>query len=507
MSLLRIGLAVFMSIGAGLTLAANVRVDDGEAGTRQESPYLWVGSGGVLHVVWADQREGAKDVRYARSTDSGSTWSASSRVNDAQGKLMAGFQNGPQIRSMGTDTLVVTWTDTRDGMIDANIYVAHSVDAGAQWSVGQRINDDTVRAYNFMPSMDVMSDGSVVVAWLDERGSGSDIMFSRSRDLGATWSPNVITVTQSQGEPCDCCLPQLVAGPGASLILAFRNNIENIRDMYLVRSSDSGAIWSSPTRISEGAWRVNGCPSSGPTIAVHRDKIVAAWMDKNLGRAAIWADGSVDRGETFGADLLVHDPGGNGSVNYPVIADGGSSIYLAYRSSTRDLGDIALAVSGDGGLAYDVVGYLNDDAAGPRQEEVDLRVDDHGDAIAVWTDYRFESAGDIYFGRGLATSIAKTTPPRTTGGASFRELGPNPFNPELHISFELDREGRAILTLYDERGHRVRELWAGRLAQGLHQMRWDGRNDAGSAVATGTYVVSLRLDGERVDQRRVVLVK
>ncbi len=45
-----------------------------------------------------------------------------------------------------------------------------------------------------------------------------------------------------------------------------------------------------------------------------------------------------------------------------------------------------------------------------------------------------------------------------------------------------------------------------RLYGGEHRVAWDGRSDAGTAQASGSYVVQLRTD-ERIDSKRVMLVK
>lgn len=69
---------------------------------------------------------------------------------------------------------------------------------------------------------------------------------------------------------------------------------------------------------------------------------------------------------------------------------------------------------------------------------------------------------------------------------------PNPFNPSLRLALELPAPGPATLEILDLRGRRVVELQHGPLAAGRHEFRWDGRDDAGQDLPSGTYVARLR---------------
>jgi hypothetical protein len=83
---------------------------------------------------------------------------------------------------------------------------------------------------------------------------------------------------------------------------------------------------------------------------------------------------------------------------------------------------------------------------------------------------------------------------------------PNPFNPTTRIDFVLDTDARAALTIYDVGGRPVRTLLQAALPPGPHSVTWDGRDDRGSAVASGIYMVQLTADG-RTMRRKAVLSK
>ncbi len=81
---------------------------------------------------------------------------------------------------------------------------------------------------------------------------------------------------------------------------------------------------------------------------------------------------------------------------------------------------------------------------------------------------------------------------------------PNPFNPATTIKFDLAAGGAAALRVYDVRGRLVRTLVDGPMPAGAHQISWDGRNNAGSAVASGVYLLEMVAGGKRDDLKLVL---
>ena len=74
---------------------------------------------------------------------------------------------------------------------------------------------------------------------------------------------------------------------------------------------------------------------------------------------------------------------------------------------------------------------------------------------------------------------------------------PNPFNPAVVIPLDLATDAAQMsLTVYDVLGRRVRQLWQGPLGAGNHRFVWDGRDEAGKAVAAGVYLYKVEVDGQ-----------
>jgi hypothetical protein len=83
---------------------------------------------------------------------------------------------------------------------------------------------------------------------------------------------------------------------------------------------------------------------------------------------------------------------------------------------------------------------------------------------------------------------------------------PNPFNPRTTVFFDVAVAGRVDVRVYSLSGRLVRTLMSGDMTVGNHQVVWDGIDDAGRSVASGTYLVRL-VARDRTDSRSMVLLK
>lgn len=88
---------------------------------------------------------------------------------------------------------------------------------------------------------------------------------------------------------------------------------------------------------------------------------------------------------------------------------------------------------------------------------------------------------------------------------------PNPSNPEVWIPFSLASTADVVLTIYSLDGRQVRKIELGHRAAGRYISKgraahWDGRNEFGERVASGTYVYRIQA-GEFAQTRRMLVMK
>jgi hypothetical protein len=106
----------------------------------------------------------------------------------------------------------------------------------------------------------------------------------------------------------------------------------------------------------------------------------------------------------------------------------------------------------------------------------------------------------------LAVSFAQVTGVQTPPAFHLSANYPNPFNPLTTIRFALPDPQHVTLAVYGINGQRVALLASNQYAAGVHEIVWNGQDDAGRVVAAGPYFY--RIDAGPYRQvKKMVLIK
>ena len=98
-------------------------------------------------------------------------------------------------------------------------------------------------------------------------------------------------------------------------------------------------------------------------------------------------------------------------------------------------------------------------------------------------------------GDGQSSKIVVSDAPKESG-ITQASVFPNPFNPEVTLTFDLEHSASVSVRIYNELGQQVRVLATeGVRPAGSYQFVWDGRDQAGQFQASGTYLLVLAVDG------------
>jgi hypothetical protein len=124
-----------------------------------------------------------------------------------------------------------------------------------------------------------------------------------------------------------------------------------------------------------------------------------------------------------------------------------------------------------------------------------------------WTCFRF-----VWTGPGTAPDLSDcggagvndpVNDPAQPGTSTSRAY-PNPTAGSTEIRFNVSRFGMVRLAVYDMNGRVVRTLVDGPRSAGEHAVTWDGRNSAGTPVASGMYFYRLATPGQS-ESNKIVL--
>jgi hypothetical protein len=83
---------------------------------------------------------------------------------------------------------------------------------------------------------------------------------------------------------------------------------------------------------------------------------------------------------------------------------------------------------------------------------------------------------------------------------------PNPFNPSLTIPFDLSKDGRVTIKIYNLKGQLIKNLIDEDKKASNYRIVWDGKDNNGHIVSAGTYIVRMNAP-EYNSSRKIVMVK
>lgn len=87
---------------------------------------------------------------------------------------------------------------------------------------------------------------------------------------------------------------------------------------------------------------------------------------------------------------------------------------------------------------------------------------------------------------------------------------PNPFNPVTNIVFSLPVQSVARLEIFNLAGEKVATLLNDTIQSGRHSIKWNGKNNSGQNVSSGTYIYSLTINsGTNIEtiSKKLLLLK
>jgi hypothetical protein len=210
---------------------------------------------GDLMISWIKTTPLGGDVHFIRSTDGGLTWMHPVKVTN-NAVVIADFQRGAEFAVDTKMRIHMCWMENRVNK-QPDIWYTRSEDTGKTWTAPISVSADSGLYVQDFPSIAVDSDDRVYISFLDsrERVKGESpyeqLYLTRSTDYGMTWSPSkrITYYKGGIGGTCECCKQDIVAGKNGTVMVAYRSNIENRRDMFVVRSSDAGESFQEPVRM------------------------------------------------------------------------------------------------------------------------------------------------------------------------------------------------------------------------------------------------------------------
>ncbi len=482
-----------------------------------ESPgtpsYVGLSNGGIavtpdrtIHVVWTEQDaelEGSlrHQVYTAEVVDDAVSTAAHLIVpylDSYPGRPDTGAK-WPTLTTDPAGDLHLAWHDYRIGEIwNVEIYYKHRPQ-GTEWdpsaAADLRLTTTDHAEWNgdngYLPTIRRSPLGELRVVWFDMRfyPEEAEIM-SKATLFGGGWdtTPGDSADERLTENPANSEFPDLVFDTEGTAHVAYADNTDDLYGIYHTWLPAGGAEWSGPQKITP-----DSVVARSPSLAASPDgSILCVWEDGREGAARVYA-ALLDSAGAPWSDAEPVSPIGVG-VSGPAAASTPDGIFHVVWSDRR-LGffdDVVWYQHGKGG-EWDPSGAMDERiSTGTRATDPEITGSLDGRVVVSWRDKSEDSSADIWMRiRSVAPTGVADAPPAIPARSRFGTPRPNPFNPRVILPLELSVEGFVRVDVHSISGRRVRRLLARRLEPGTHHLLWDGRNDAGHPLPSGSYIARL----------------
>ncbi len=247
--------------------------------------------------------------------------------------------------------------------------------------------------------------------------------------------------------------------------------------------------------------------NTGDTVCVYFDPIFGGKLDSikvQFSKAGslqggVWEYTGSQRPTPLGASMIsfTANPVNNSWTNIDL---------TSYGKSTSKAFAVAFPTLA-GGVQVSVSPYP---ATSPYHSYTYLTSSDASSGVAGWY-YVTKDASNIYIYQIKAYISVGTVGNEKTlevlpSSYSLSQNYPNPFNPSTKIQYTLPENAKVTVRIYDMLGRVIKTLVSGEESAGMHQITWNGDNEAGQKVATGIYMYSISTN-KFVQTKKMVLMK
>ena len=306
------------------------------AGDASAQPQLTASAGGVI-LSWLENAGSETALKFSERTATG--WSEPRLVAFGD-DFFANYADVPSVVRLADRTLVAHWLQLHGTAPGYDLRLARSSDEGRTWSPPFSPHHDGTKTEHGFASLFDTGYGLGVI-WLDGRAmkpgiapddEGTGDMGLRSAHYDRVWKQQSEDAVDLR--VCECC-PTSAAVTTDGPILAYRNRSpDEVRDIYVSRFT--GDAWTVPAPVHDDGWKIDGCPVNGPAISAQARTVAVAWFTAPKDEGHAFVAFSQDAGRTFSAPIQIDEAGSLGRVDVEQLEDGSAVvgwIELAGRSA------------------------------------------------------------------------------------------------------------------------------------------------------------------------------
>lgn len=343
-SLLLVALSVTVAVGETVCEGAIVDCSTTPEATFDQQGRLWLVSvhQGFLYLQHSDNQA--------------QSFSTPVKVNAAIERIESRGDSRPQIAVDKEGRLFISWVQKTEGKYAGRVRFTRSLDQGKSFDKVRTINTDEGLIGHRFVRMQLDSEGSILLAWLDKRDRvaakkkgqkyrGTALYSVRSNDHGISFSPNINLANHS----CECCRLASTVDAEEGMYLFWRMIFDkNTRDhalLYLPKDQSVEPL----LRASYDQWQVDACPHHGPDMEYMNGKLFLTWFSQGDAQSGLMYASYDPQSNRFSpTQSLDASP----QASHPQIAGNGKELFQVWKRFNGENTLILSRVSSDQGQSW-----------------------------------------------------------------------------------------------------------------------------------------------------------
>jgi hypothetical protein len=352
------------------------------ASSGSAQPQLTVSARGVL-LSWIERAGDLATLKFSERTRQG--WTPARTV--ASGRdWFVNWADVPSVLRLADTSLYAHWLQKSGPDTYAyDVRLARSTDDGRTWSASFTPNHDKTQTEHGFASLFQTPGAGLGLVWLDGRAMKGGHEEHGGGDMsvrGAVYDRQGKQILEGAIDlrVCECC-PTTAAVTAEGPIVAYRDRSDSeIRDIYVSRLV-SGK-WTPPTPVYRDNWKIAACPVNGPALSANGRNVVLAWFTAQADEGRAYVAFSQDSGQSFGKPIRVDDAGTLGRVDVALLDDGSAAAtWIEFADGKAQFRLRRITATGERSPSGTVAGLAATRASGyPRMAHFG------GELVFAWTD-------------------------------------------------------------------------------------------------------------------------
>lgn len=310
----------------------------------QEAPAITVDAQGRICLAWASKTGDKERTLFVAVSQDGGVSFTEPRVvrksgifrsaSESKGKG-GGYERRmvPLLAAYG-DTMLLAWGEAPADGSAIRMMLAESHDGGQSFGEPRYVHQSETARPTFN-SLAVNQQGQVACGWLDNTNGASRPFAALRASGGESFSPELEVDAGHPGGVCPCCLTSAAVADDGTAFVAYRNDKDGYRDIWLSSLSPGGMSFANAVPVTDPTWQFEGCPHDGPSLSICEGQLHVAWMDAHSGRQRVYY-GRTPLGEWRFEVQPLDELGPGTQGNARLCTDAAGRLHAVWEESIQD---------------------------------------------------------------------------------------------------------------------------------------------------------------------------